>query len=103
MHNTECIIAVEFKTRGQGAWLLADCKGRAFTPLRQQLPTRAIRAPNKQNAVLRSTPLAFSRLRVMPQIKQALLALLTPLAYSRRLRGIYFILEKAAFGAAFFL
>ena len=43
---------------------LADCKGRAFTPLRQQLPQRATLAQNKQNAVLRSTPLAFSRLRV---------------------------------------
>ncbi len=27
--------------------LLADCKGRAFTPLWQQLPARAILAPNK--------------------------------------------------------
>ena len=33
--------------------LLADCKGRAFTPLWQQLPARAIQPPNKQNAVLR--------------------------------------------------
>ena len=41
--------------------LLADCKGRAFTPLRQQLPARAILSPNKASYACAPTPLAFSR------------------------------------------
>ena len=32
---------------GQGTLSLADCKGRAFTPLRQQLPARAKHAPKQ--------------------------------------------------------
>ena len=69
MHNAECIIVEKFIISGQGALLLADCKGRAFTPLRQQLPARAILAPHKASyaCALRKAVIADRRKNGYPR------------------------------------